>query len=115
MVALSVTREGFPVCCWVLPGNTVDSTTIETVRKDLRGWNLGRALLVTDDGINPEDNREALARACGKYLLAIRMANLAEIKRKVLTKRGKYTVLRNNLHVKEVIFVDGERRQRYTL
>ena len=115
VVALAVTREGFPVRCWVLPGNTADSTTIETVRKDLRGWNLGRALFVADAGINSEDNRQELARACGKYLLATRMANVAEIKQKVLTKRGKYTVLRDNLHVKEVIVGDGERRRRYIL
>lgn len=115
VVALAVTREGFPVRCWVLPGNTTDSTTIETVRKDLRGWNLGRALFVADAGINSEDNRQELARACGKYLLATRMANVAEIKQKVLTKRGKYTVLRDNLHVKEVIVGDGERRRRYIL
>jgi len=115
VVALAVTRDGFPVRCWVLPGNTADCTTIETVRKDLRGWNLGRALFVADAGINSEDNREELARACGKYLLATRMANVAEIKQKVLTKRGKYTVLRDNLHVKEVIVGDGERRRRYIL
>ena len=115
VVALAVTREGFPVRCWVLPGNTADSTTIETVRKDLRGWNLGRALFVADAGINSEDNRQELARACGKYLLATRMANVAEIKQKVLTKRGKYTVLRDNLNVKEVIVGDGERRRRYIL
>ena len=115
VVALAVTREGFPVRCWVLPGNTADSTTIETVRKDLRGWNLGRALFVADAGINSEDNREELARACGKYLLATRMANVAEIKEKVLTKRGKYTVLRDNLQAKEVIVGDGERRRRYIL
>ncbi len=115
VVALAVTREGFPVRCWVLPGNTADSTTIETVRKDLRGWNLGRALFVADAGINSEDNRQELARACGKYLLATRMANVTEIKQKVLTKRGKYTVLRDNLNVKEVIVGDGERRRRYIL
>ena len=115
VVALAVTREGFPVRCWVLPGNTADSTTIETVREDLRGWNLGRALFVADAGINSEDNRQELARACGKYLLATRMANVAEIKQKVLTKRGKYTVLRDNLNVKEVIVGDGERRRRYIL
>jgi len=115
VVALAVTREGFPVRCWVLPGNTADSTTVEIVRKDLRGWDLGRALFVADAGVNSEDNREELARACGKYLLATRMANVAEIKQKVLTKRGKNTVLQDNLHVKEVIVGDGERRRRYIL
>jgi transposase len=115
VVALAVTREGIPVRSWVLPGNTSDVTTVEQVRADLRGWNLGRALFVADSGMNSEDNRTELARACGKYLLACRMANVAEIKRDVLSKRGRFTVFRDNLHAKEVIVGDGERRKRYIL
>lgn len=115
VVALAVTREGIPVRSWVLPGNTSDVTTVEQVRADLRGWNLGRALFVADSGINSEDNRTELARACGKYLLACRMANVAEVKRDVLSKRGRFTVFRDNLHAKEVIVGDGERRKRYIL
>lgn len=115
VVAMAVTREGIPVRSWVLPGNTSDVTTVEQVRADLRGWNLGRALFVADSGINSEDNRTELARACGKYLLACRMANVAEVKRDVLSKRGRFTVFRDNLHAKEVIVGDGERHKRYIL
>jgi len=115
VVALAVTCEGLPVRCWVFPGNTTDVNTIERVRADLRGWQLGRALFVADSGMNSEDNREELARACGKYLLACRMANVAEIKREVLTKRGRYTIFKDNLQAKEVIIGDGERRRRYIL
>jgi transposase len=88
---------------------------VEKVRADLRGWNLGRALFVADSGMNCEDNRSELAKACGKYLLACRMANVAEIKRDVLSKRGPYTVFADNLQAKEVIVGDGERRKRYIL
>ena len=70
VVALAVTREGLPVRCWVFPGNTTGVNTVERVRSDLRGWKLGRALFVADAGINSDDNRQELARACGKYLLA---------------------------------------------
>ena len=115
VVALAVTREGLPVRCWVFPGNTTDVDTVERVRADLRGWQLGRALFIADSGNNSEDNREELARACGKYLLACRMANVAEIKREVLTKRGRYTTFKDNLKAKEVIVGDGERRRRYIL
>ena len=115
VVALAVTREGLPVRCWVFPGNTTDVNTVEKVRSDLRGWSLGRALFVADAGINSEDNREELGRACGKYLLASRMASVAEIKRDVLSKRGRYTVIKDNLQVKEVIIGDGEMRKRYIL
>jgi len=56
-----------------------------------------------------------LAKACGKYLLATRMSSVSEIKRDVLTKRGRYKVIKDNLHAKEVIVGDGERRRRYVL
>ncbi len=115
VVALAVTHEGIPVRSWVLPGNTADVSTVEMVRADLRGWNLGRAMFVADSGMNSENNRSELAKACGKYLLACRMASVADIKRDVLTKRGRYTVFKDNLHAKEVIVGDGERRKRYIL
>jgi len=115
VVALAVTRDGIPVRCWVFPGNTTDVDTVEQVRADLRGWNLGRALFVADAGMNSETNRKELARACGKYLLACRMSSVSEIKQDVLTKRGPYTVFKDNLHAKEVIVGDGERRNRYIL
>ena len=115
VVALAVTREGIPVRSWVFPGNTSDVSTIEQIRTDLRGWSLGRAMFVADSGMNSEGNRAELARACGKYLLACRMAGVARIKRDVLAKRGRYTVFKENLHAKEVVVGDGERRKRYIL
>ena len=115
VVALAVTREGIPVRSWVLPGNTTDVNTIEKVRADLRGWNLGRTMFVGDSGMNSQDNRTELSRACGKYILACRMANVAEIKRDVLSKKGRYTIFKDNLHAKEVIVGDGVRRKRYIL
>ena len=115
VVALAVTREGLPVRSWVFPGNTTDVDTVEQVRADLRGWKLGRALFVADAGMNSESNREELARACGKYLLACRMSSVSEIKQAVLSKRGRFTVFKDNLHAKEVVVGDGERRTRYIL
>ncbi|MCX5883074.1 MAG: transposase [Deltaproteobacteria bacterium] len=112
---MAVTREGLPVRCWVFPGNTTDVDTIERVRKDLRGLKLGRALFVADAGMNSEKNRKELGRACGKYLLASRMASVAEIRDSVLSKRGRYTVFTDNLQAKEVIIGDGECRKRYIL
>jgi len=115
VVALAVTREGVPVRSWVLPGNTADVSTVARVRADLRGWNLGRAMFVADSGMNSEDNRTELAKACGKYLLACRMASVSEVKRQVLGKRGRYTRFKDNLYAKEVVVGDGERRRRYIL
>ncbi|MCP5007623.1 MAG: transposase, partial [Planctomycetes bacterium] len=113
VVALAVTREGLPVKSWVFPGNTTDTDTIERVRRDLRGWKLGRALLVSDSGMNSEQNRKELAKACGKYLLATRMGSVKEIKEEVLSHRGRYKEISDNLKAKEVEVGNGERRRKY--
>jgi transposase len=88
---------------------------VERVRKDLKDWKLGRALFVADAGMNSETNKEELSRACGKYLLASRMASVSDIRDTVLGKPGRYKVLADNLHAKEVIVGDGECRKRYIL
>lgn len=82
---------------------------------DLQSWNLGRAIFVAESAMNSQGNRQELARACGKYLLATRMASISEVKHKVLRKRGRYDVIRDNRHAKEVIIGNGERRRRYIL
>ena len=115
VVALAVTSDGLPVRSWVFPGNTSDVETVERVRSDLRGWNLHRALFVADSGMNSEENRKELSKACGKYLLAARMASVSEIKRDVLSKKGRYVHIKDNLKAKEVVIGNGMRRRRYIL
>jgi hypothetical protein len=115
IVALAVTRQGLPVRSWVFPGNTPDTETVKRIRADLRGWKLGRALFVADSGLNSAENREELAKACGTYLLATRMGSVAEIKDGVLTRGGRYKVIADNLHAKEVMVGQGELRRRYIL
>src|SRR5262245_3063461 len=61
VIALAVTREGLPVRSWVLPGNTVDATTVERIKNGLSDWNLTRSILVGDAGMDSEANRSALA------------------------------------------------------
>nr|HID57682.1 hypothetical protein [Desulfobacterales bacterium] len=65
--------------------------------------------------MNSADNRQGLARASGKYLLGTRMASLSEINLYVLSKRGGYTVFKENLRGKEVIIEADERQKRYIL
>ncbi len=115
VVALAVTREGIPVRSWVFPGNTVDVTTVERVRQDLRGWELNRVLFVADAGYDSADNREELGRAFGRYVLAVRAGSVTEVKQEVLSRPGRYQVVADNLQVKEVEVGDGERRRRYVV
>jgi transposase len=113
VVALAVTRDGLPVRSWVFPGNTSDVTTVKRVKADLKGWKLGRALFVGDSGMNSEESRKELARACGTYLLAARAGSVKEIRDEVLARPGRYKVISDNLQAKEVIVGDGVRSRRY--
>jgi hypothetical protein len=113
IVALAVTREGIPVRSWVFPGNTTDVTTVETVKKDLRGWNLNRCLFVADAGMNSEANRKTLSLGGGRYLLAVRAGSVKEVQEEVLTRGGRYKTVADNLQVKEVEVGKGELRRRY--
>lgn len=115
VIALAVTREGFPVRSWVFPGNTADVSTVEKVKADLRRWQLGRVLFVADAGLNSADNRRDLGRGLGKYLLATRISGLPEVDIQVLSRPGRYQIIAENLHAKEVVVGEGELRRRYIL
>jgi hypothetical protein len=118
VVALAVTREGLPVRSWVFPGNTTDVSTVERIKDDLRGWKLGRALFVADAGMHSEANRAELARGVGKYVLAVPVGAITEVKTEVLSRPGRYRTIEENLLAPfatsgEVVVGDGERRRRY--
>jgi hypothetical protein len=115
-IGLAVTRDGLPVRSWVFPGNTADVKTVERVKADLKGWKLGRCVFVADAGMNSEQNRRTLSLANGKYILASKMRGDDEVSQQVMTRAGRYRVVRDNLRVKEVtVGDDGERRRRYVV
>jgi Transposase DDE domain len=113
VVGLAVTRDGFPVRHWVFPGNTVDVSTVERVKRDLKGWQLSRCLFVGDAGMVSQANLQALARGGGKYIVCMPMRRGDEVTREVLARPGRYHAVADNLRVKEVVLGDGERRRRY--
>jgi len=115
VVGLAVTRDGFPVRHWIFPGNTVDVTTVERVKKDLQGWQLSRCVFVGDAGMVSKTNLEILARGGGKYILCMPIHRGGEVAQAVVTRPGRYQKLTDNLEVKEVTVGDGELRRRYVV
>ena len=115
VIGLAVTRDGLPVRSWVFPGNTADVTTVERVKKDLRGWRLGRCVFVGDAGMNSQENRRTLSVGVGKYILASKMRAGDEVTHDVLTRPGRYRTIKDNLRVKEVTVGDGQRARRYVV
>lgn len=115
VIGLAVTKEGLPVRCWVLPGNTQDMTTVERIKTDLLGWKLGRCIWVLDRGMSSDENRIILQRAGGHYILGEKLRDNQEAHNLALSFKGCYHKVRDNLEVKEIVVGDGERRRRFVL
>jgi hypothetical protein len=115
VVGLAVTRDGLPVRHWVFPGNTIDVTTIERVKADLKDWQLSRCLFVGDAGMVSKANLKTLSAGGGKYLVCVPMRRGDEVTKEVLSSKGRYKKVADNLQVKEVVVGNGERRRRYAL
>jgi transposase len=115
VIGLAVTKEGIPVKCWTLPGNTSDMAVVEKVKQDLLGWKLSRCVWVMDRGMNSEDNRLVLQKAGGQYILGEKLRDNQDAHKEVLAKRGRYLKIRENLEMKEVVVGQGERRRRFIL
>src|SRR3990172_6815799 len=103
VIGLAVTKEGIPLRCWVLPGNTNDSTTVEMVQKDLAGWRLSRCVWVMDRGMASEENRILLQRAGGHYILGEKIRDQQVANQAALSRPGRYKTVRDNLQVKEIV------------
>jgi transposase len=115
VIGLAVTRDGLPVRHWIFPGNTVDVSTVEKVKADLRGWKLGRCVFVGDAGMVSAENLRTLSLGGGKYIVAMPVHQGGEVATAVLTRPGRYREVADNLRVKEVMVGDGEGRRRYVL
>ena len=102
VVGMAVTRDGIPVRVWSWPGGTADSTLIRQVKDDMRAWSLSRIVWVADRGFTSRDNRRALMRGAGGYIIGERLrSGSAEVKA-ALARPGRYAQVRDNLQVKEV-------------
>jgi transposase len=115
VIGLAVTKEGLPVRCWVLPGNTADMATVERVKSDLRGWKLSRCVWVMDRGMSSEENRIVLQKAGGHYILGEKLRDSQAAHKEALSFQGRYQKVRENLEVKEIVVGEGERRRRFVL
>jgi len=113
-VGLAVTREGIPVRCWVLPGNQHDSQSVAQVQQDLNNWKLGRVVWVMDRGMTSDENRRILQKAGGQYILGekLRGNHMSEM---ALRQPGRFKVIADNLHVKQVYVGESTGRRRYVI
>ena len=62
-----------------------------------------------------EQNLHLLRRGGGQYIVCMPLRRGDEVTRDVATRPGRYKKVAENLHVKEVIVGEGQRRRRYVL
>ena len=104
VLGFAVTRDGVPVRCWVWPGNMVDVSVVDEVKRDLNDWKLGRVIMVMDTGFNSAENRRTLQGAGDAYILGEKMRLGKDGKLpEALSRPGRYKTLVNGLRIKEII------------
>ena len=104
---MAVTRDGIPVRVWSWPGNTADSGLIRQVKADLRQWVLSKVIWVADRGFTSEENRRALMRGGGGYIIGEKLRSGSPEVKVALSRQGRYKEVRDNLQVKEVRLGDN--------
>ena len=102
-------RDGVPIACEVWPGNTSDVTTLGKVVDALKGrFAIEKVVVVCDRGMVSRGNLEHLENAGYGYIVGVKMRGFIEVRDEVLGRSGRYRVVKDNLHVKEVL-VDHRR------
>jgi hypothetical protein len=78
VLALIVTRDGFPLAHLTLAGNTQDLQTVETIVKTIEArFGKSQRVWVMDRGMISEDTVKFLSQSGRRYLLATRRGELA--------------------------------------
>lgn len=103
IVALVVTREGFPVAHYTWPGNTQDLKTVERLVAAIEDrFGTSNRVWVMDRGMISDESLAFLGESGRRYLLATRRGELAEFQDK-LGKDG-WKRLPNNPQVEVKLF-----------
>jgi transposase len=101
VLALVVTREGFPLAHYTLAGNTQDVQTVQKIVSAVESrFGKSQRVWVMDRGMTSEENLAFLSRPGRRYLIGTRRSELANF-REELCGEG-WTALREEVEVKPV-------------
>jgi hypothetical protein len=100
-------RDGLPIACEVWPGNTADVTRLTVIANLLRQrFNIQQVVVVCDRGMVSKKNLLALDALGFQHIVGMKMRGSLEVRADVLARPGRYRVVPDNLHVKEVLVDD---------
>ncbi len=80
----------------------------------MNDWKLGNVIWAMDRGMTSEENRKTLQRAGGQYILGEKLRG-PHLNEKALNRGGRFKVVKENLHIKEVYAGDGCGRRRFII
>ena len=91
--------QGHPICCEMWPGNTTDVRTLIPIVDRLRTrFAVGNVCVVADRGMISRETIEELERRGWKYILGARMRADGEVRDEVVSRAGRYHVVRGARH-----------------
>jgi transposase len=92
ILALIVTREGFPLAHYTLAGNTKDVQTVKKVITEVeKRFGTSQRIWVMDRGMISDETLAFLSKSGRKYLLATRRSELARFQKHL--RRGKWQIM----------------------
>jgi hypothetical protein len=101
VLALVVTREGFPLAHYTLAGNTQDVETVEKIVTAIeKRFGKSHRVWVMDRGMIGEDNLKFLRKSGRRYLIGTRRSELKQFHEEL--SAGDWHSLREELEVKPV-------------
>lgn len=115
VIGLAVTREGIPVRCWVLPGNTTDASVVDMVQSDLAGWKLNRVVWVVDRGFSGEPQRVMFQRGGGHVITGEKLRGASEMAGTALENQGRFRKIRDDLEIREINVTKGSLTRKFVL
>jgi transposase len=93
VVGVVLDGNGRPLCCEMWPGNTTDVKTLIPVVERIRArFSVSKFCVVADRGMISKDTLREFDKPENKvpYILGMRMRNVSEVKRDVLSRAGNY-------------------------
>ena len=102
-MGLFIDNNGIPVSHKLFPGNTQDKTTFKNVlENDVEEMDLGRIVVVADNGMNTQENKYLIANNNNGYIVSKSVKKSWNKLRKWALNSNEYVTIKNNSN--EVVF-----------
>lgn len=113
-MGLFIDNNGIPVSHKLFPGNTQDKTTFKNVlENDVDEMDLGRIVIVADNGMNTQENKYLIVDKGNGYIVSKSVKKSWKSQREWALDESNYTYIRNNTG--EIVFKYKSRINEITL